>query len=293
MKLRTTLFIVIMSYSLLSTAQTTTVNNQKLTKITDRIYMLQDKGGNIGLSFGEDGIFMIDDQFNDNITTTQKTIASINKQPVQFLINTHHHGDHTGGNLAMANTGTVIVSQDNVRKRLNQMLIDKKRTSDAQLLPMVTFNEDMNFHYNGEQIYIFHVHNAHTDGDAMVYFMDSNVLHTGDVFFKGRYPYIDLKNGGSVMGYAKALEKAMLLIQDDTVVIPGHGDLATAKDLEFTKNMLLDLHNQVSKLHTAGKSEAEILKMKNITAKYDALDYGSGFINTERMLQTIYADVTR
>ena len=274
-------------------AQEKKTETQNLVQVTEHIYMLQDKGGNIGLSFGDDGIFMIDDQFDRNIEKTQATIASKDKQQVQFLVNTHHHGDHTGGNLAMAKTGTVIFSQENVRKRLQKTVEDSKDMDLSKSLPMVTFTEDMTFHYNGDAIFVFHVHNAHTDGDAMVYFMNSNVIHTGDVFFNGRYPFIDLKSGGSVLGYAKALSKLLMLTNKDTKVIPGHGDLGTVADVAFTRDMLLDLHKQVSELHEEGKTEAEILKMTSITAKYDALWYGSGFISTERMLKTVYADLSK
>ena len=274
-------------------AQDKKPENQNLVKVTEHIYMLQDQGGNIGLSFGDDGIFMIDDQFDRNIEITQATIASMDKQPVQFLVNTHHHGDHTGGNIAMAKTGTVIFSQENVRKRLKSAQKESEKMDSTKSLPMVTFTEDMTFHYNGDEIFVFHVHNAHTDGDAMVYFMDSNVIHTGDVFFNGRYPFVDLKSGGSVLGYAKALSKLLMLTNEDTKIIPGHGDLGTVKDVLFTRDMLLDLHTQVSALYKARKTEAEVLMMSNITEKYDTLGYGSGFINTERMMKTVYADVSK
>ncbi len=273
-------------------AQEKKQESQSLIKVTEHIYMLQDQGGNIGLSFGDDGIFMIDDQFDRNIEKTQATIASMDKQPVQFLVNTHHHGDHTGGNLAMAKTGTVIFSQENVRKRLKIALEENKKIDGVASLPMITFDEDMTFHYNGDEIFVFHVHNAHTDGDAMVYFMESNVIHTGDVFFNGRYPFIDLNSGGSVLGYAKALSKMLMLINENTKIIPGHGDLATIKDVTFTRDMLLDLHTQIAKLYKEGKTEEEVLKMSSITEKYDALDFGAGFINTERMVKTVYADVS-
>ncbi len=273
-------------------AQEKKQESQSLIKVTEHIYMLQDQGGNIGLSFGDDGIFMIDDQFDRNIEKTQATIASMDKQPVQFLVNTHHHGDHTGGNLAMAKTGTVIFSQENVRKRLKIALEENKKIDGVASLPMITFDEDMTFHYNGDEIFVFHVHNAHTDGDAMVYFMESNVIHTGDVFFNGRYPFIDLNSGGSVLGYAKALSKMLMLINENTKIIPGHGDLATIKDVTFTRDMLLDLHTQIAKLYNEGKTEEEVLKMSSITEKYDALDFGAGFINTERMVKTVYADVS-
>ena len=273
-------------------AQEDKIEGQNLIKVTDHIFMLQDKGGNIGLSFGDDGVFMIDDQFDRNIEKTQATIATLDKQPVQFLVNTHHHGDHTGGNLAMAETGTIIFSLQNVRKRLKTALEESEKMEGLKSLPMITFDEDMTFYFNEDEIYVFHVNNAHTDGDAMVYFMNSNVVHTGDVFFNGRYPFIDLNSGGSVLGYAKALSKLLMLTNDDTKVIPGHGDLGTIKDVIFTRDMLLDLHTQVTKLFNEGITEEEVLKMTEITAKYDTLDFGDGFISTERMLKTVYTDVS-
>ncbi len=289
--LKTTLVLLFVTSALI--AQEKASDAQNLVKVSDHIYMLQDKGGNIGLSFGDDGIFMIDDQFDENIEKTQATIAAIDKQSVQFLVNTHHHGDHTGGNVAMAQTGTVIFSQENVRKRLEAAIAESEDVDSKKSLPMITFNEDMTFYYNNDQIFVFHVHNAHTDGDAMVYFMDSNVIHTGDVFFNGRYPFIDLKSGGSILGYAEALSRLLILTNDETKVIPGHGDLATTKDVMFTRDMLLDLHQQVSALQKAGKTEEEILNMASITKKYDDLGFGTGFISAKRMLQTVYADVTK
>src|SRR5690606_31952762 len=163
----------------------------KTIKVSNKIYMLQGKGGNIGLSFGNDGIFMIDDQYAEGIEQIQKDIKTISKNPIQFLVNTHFHGDHTGGNAVLAQQGTIIFSQENVRTRLQGMIAEEKKKIPQEILPVVTFSEDLTFHYNGEKIYVFHVHNAHTDGDAMVYFTDSNVLHTGDVFFNGKYPFID------------------------------------------------------------------------------------------------------
>lgn len=268
-------------------------NTQNVIQVTDHIYMIQDKGGNIGVSIGEDGVFMIDDQFATNIEATQQTLESLQNEPVQFLINTHHHGDHTGGNLAMAQTGAIIVSQQNVRSRLLTMLQEKQKLEDKALLPMVTFSEEVFFHFNEEQIHVFHVHNAHTDGDAMVYFMESNVLHTGDVFFKDRYPYIDLSNGGSVQGYINALSSVLMLVDEETKIIPGHGDLASIDDIKYTHSMLTDLHKKVNKLLLENKTEAEIVGMTNLTKQYDEDGYGSGFISTERMLKTIYDSITK
>lgn len=256
-------------------------------KISENIYMLKGKGGNIGLNIGPKSTLMIDDQFANLTPGILAQIHTLSKNPVQYLVNTHHHGDHTGGNANMSEAGATIVAHDNVYKRLTE------QQKEAAMLPNITFSKDVTFHFNGEPVMIFHVHNAHTDGDAIVFFTQSNVIHTGDVMFKGRYPFIDLKSGGSISGYIKALENILALTDVTTKIIPGHGDLASPKDLAVTINMLKDIHKKVSDLHAAGKTEAEVLAMKDITASYDAKGFGDGFINTERMLKTVYADIAQ
>jgi glyoxylase-like metal-dependent hydrolase (beta-lactamase superfamily II) len=268
-------------------------NNTKLLKITSKIYMLQGKGGNIGLSFGNDGIFMIDDQYAEDIEEIQKDIKKISKEPIRFLVNTHFHGDHTGGNAALAETGTVIFSQLNVRDRLQKMLKRESTKISEVALPVVTFNDDLTFHFNGEKIYVFHVHNAHTDGDAMVYFTDSNILHSGDVFFNGKYPFIDTENGGSVKGYIAALEMATKIINEDTKIIPGQGNLGTFKDLKDTIIMLQTLYNRVATAYVNRKTEAEVLNMSDITKMYDDQGYGDGFISTEAFVKMLYSEVEK
>ncbi|MDC7999431.1 MBL fold metallo-hydrolase [Aequorivita todarodis] len=265
--------------------------NTKLVKVSNKIYMLQGNGGNIGLSFGNDGVFMIDDQFAEDIEEIQKQIKKMSDKPVRFLVNTHFHGDHTGGNAAMAQTGAVIFSQENVRKRLQGMIQRDTKKIPEEALPVVTFSEDLTFHYNGEKIYVFHVHNAHTDGDAMVYFTSSNVLHTGDVFFNGKYPFIDIENGGSLKGSIEALGKARLIINEDTKIIPGHGNLGTYKDLQKTENMLSVVYKRVYANYLNKKTEDEVAKMTDITKEYDAEGYGTGFISTEAFLRMIYKSV--
>lgn len=263
--------------------------NTKLIPVHDSIYLLQGQGGNIGLSFGADGIFMIDDQFARGYPKILETIRTISDRPVKFLVNTHFHGDHTGGNMEIAKIGAIIFSQENVRMRLEEMINDPESKIKASSLPIVTFSEDLTFYFNGEKIFVFHVHNAHTDGDAMIYFIQSNVLHTGDVFFNGKYPFIDIKNGGSVIGCIEALKKAMLVINEDTKIIPGHGDVGTFDDLNYTITMLEDIYEKVKSVKS--QSEDEVAKMKNLTSKYDTKGYGDGFINTETFLRTVYKDV--
>ncbi|MCG2417751.1 MBL fold metallo-hydrolase [Aequorivita sp. F47161] len=268
-------------------------NNTKLLKVTNKIYMLQGNGGNIGLSFGNDGIFMIDDQYAEDVEQIQKDIKKVSNKPIRFLVNTHFHGDHTGGNVALAETGTVIFSQSNVRDRLHKMIKTETKKISEAALPVVTFDEDLTFHFNGEKIYVFHVHDAHTDGDAMVYFTGSNVLHTGDVFFNGKYPFIDTENGGSVKGYIAALEMATKIINEDTKIIPGHGNLGTYKDLKNTINMLQTLNNRVTSAYVNRKTEAEVLSMTDLTKTYDDQGYGSGFITTEAFLKMLYSEVKK
>lgn len=267
--------------------------NTKLIKVSTKIYMLQGKGGNIGLSFGPDGVFMIDDQYAEGFEQVQKDIKSISNKPVQFLVNTHFHGDHTGANAALAETGTIIFSQENVRTRLMGIIAAEKSKVPQTILPVVTFSEDLTFHFNGEKIYAFHVHNAHTDGDAMVYFTDSNVLHTGDVFFNGKYPYIDTENGGSLNGYLAGIEKALLVINEDTKIMPGHGNVGTYKDLQKAANMLSIVYKRVTMNYINKKTEEEVAKMTDLTKEYDAQGYGSGFISTDVFLRMLYKEVEK
>lgn len=160
-----------------------------------------------------------------------------------------------------------------------------------EVLPMVTFAEDLTLHFNGEKIYVFHVHNAHTDGDAMVYFTNNNVLHTGDVYFNGKYPFIDLENGGSLRGTVEGLQKALLLINEYTKIIPGHGNLGNFKDLENTVDMLSTVYKRVSTSFINNKTEDEVAKMGDLTKEFDAQGYGRGFINTEAFLRMMYKSV--
>ncbi len=282
------LFFVLSAFAQTDTGKKANIS---LIKVHNNIYMLQGNGGNIGLSFGNDGIFMIDDQYTDGIEQIQEEIKKKSDKPVRFLVNTHFHGDHTGGNAAMAETGTVIFSQENVRNRLQGMIRREAKKIPQEALPLVTFAEDLTFYFNGEKIYVFHVHNAHTDGDAMVYFTDSNVLHTGDVFFNGKYPFIDIENGGSLTGYINGMEKARLIINEDTQIIPGHGNVGTYKDLIKSIDMVSIVYKRVYSNYIDKKTEDEVAKMTDLTKEYDAEGYGNGYISTEAFLRTIYKSV--
>lgn len=265
----------------------------KMLKVKNNIYVLQSDGGNIGLSFGKDGIFMIDDQFTDDIEQMQEDIKKISDKPIRFVVNTHFHNDHTAGNPIMAKAGAIIFSQEMTRKRLETVINEGGKKISDNMLPMATFKDELSFYFNNEKIYVFHVPNAHTDGDAMVYFTNNNVLQTGDVFVNGQYPFIDLENGGSVKGYAEGIQKALQLINQNTKVIPGHGPLATYKDLSDNQRMLGVTYKKVVQLALLGKTEDEVANMKDLTEDYRANGYTDGYITAETFIRTLYKEATQ
>lgn len=256
-------------------------------KLSDHVYMLIGAGGNIGVSVGEDGVFVIDDQFaplSEKILTAIKTLSD---KPLNFLVNTHWHGDHTGGNVNMAKAGATIIAHDNVKARLLQPKRDGSN-NPKEALPVITFNDKLSITINNEPIAVFHVANAHTDGDALLYFTESNVLHTGDTYFKGRYPFIDLNSGGSVNGYIEAARRGLIVIDDDTKIIPGHGSQSNKEEYKLFLKMLETLKANVSKAIAEGKTEDEVKVDTSLTKQYDDLGYGAGFINSERIRLTFY-----
>jgi len=244
--------------------------------------MLVGQGGNIGVSVGDDGVFIIDDQFEQLTPKILEAIRTLSDKPLQFLVNTHYHGDHTGGNENMAKQGIKIIAHENVRKRL----VDGEKPKDA--LPIITFNDRVNVHMNGEDVNVHHVEHAHTDGDAMLFFSKSNVLHTGDTYFHKRYPYIDVKSGGSIDGYIKAIKKGLTLINDDTKIIPGHGPVSNKEEYQSFLTMLETLRKNVQAEIENGKTEDEVAANAAITKEYDDLGYAWNFINSERIRRTIY-----
>ena len=259
----------------------------KLDQVADQVYMLTGAGGNIALSIGEDGVFMVDDQFAPLSAKIKKAIASITEREVSFLVNTHFHGDHTGGNANFAATGAIIVAHDNVRKRLAE---DPTREG----LPVITFSDDTTFYMNDNDIFITHVHNAHTDGDALVYFAQSNVLHTGDTFFNGRFPYIDVNRGGSIDGDIAAAQKGLMLINDETVIIPGHGPKATKTDYKNYLNMLRTIRTNVQQAIDQGKTEAQIAAMASLTnAFFTDEQVANDFINGPKMRKAVFKSLQK
>jgi len=266
--------------------------------LSQNMYMLTGQGGNIGIYVGETNVFMIDDQFAHLSDKIKNAIGSLTNKPIATLFNTHMHGDHSGGN-ANFNTNTVtLVAHDNVRDRIKanqQAKLDKQEITTSYLtkmLPEVTFSEDITFYDGDETIMAFHVHNAHTDGDAMVYFMASNVLHMGDTYFSGRYPFIDLRSGGSVNGYINAHKKALMIINDNTRIIPGHGRPSNKKELKAYVTMLEDIRTKVQSEIDADKSLEAVKGNANLTKAYDEV-HGNGYINPERLRETFYLSLTQ
>lgn len=261
-------------------------------RVTEQIYMLQGRGGNIGLFVGEDAVFMIDDQFAPLTPKILAVIQEITPKKVDYLVNTHWHGDHTGGNENMGKEGTLIVSHKNVRKRMSteSMRRGKKVPASPKVaLPVITFDKDLFFHINGDAIFITHVHKAHTDGDALIYFSKNNVLHTGDSYFQGKFPYIDISSGGTIDGYIEGIRKMILLTNDTTKIIPGHGTLSSRKELKIYLKMLITLRDRVEKAIKDGRLLEEIKQDSEITKEYTSFN---GWITEEKIREAIYKSLT-
>ena len=263
----------------------------KTIKITENIYMLQGRGGNIGVIVGKDGVLMIDDEFAPLGDKIRAAISKISDKQIKFLINTHWHRDHTGGNEIFANSGAIIVAHENVRKTMSTQQFIKmfKRTvppSPKAALPIVTFSKDINFYINEEEIKVLHIQNAHTDGDGVIYFKNSNVLHMGDIYFAERYPFIDLSSGGSITGVIRGVEFVLSFIDENTVVIPGHGNLSNKEELSEYLDMLKSAKLETEDLIKKGKSFQEIVD-SDVLKEFDPR-YGQGFLKRDKFLSIVY-----
>ena len=268
----------------------------KTTEVGDGIYMLTGQGGNMGVSAGPDGVFLIDDQFAPLSEKIKSAIAALADQPVRFLLNTHWHPDHTGGNEIMGKAGTVIVAHNNVRKRLAvdnfiEMFGMDAPATDITGLPVITFDSSLTFHLNGGEIIVSHVSNAHTDGDSIVWFRDVNVIHTGDIYFAGMYPFIDTDSGGSIAGTINALEQVLAMSDDKTVIIPGHGPVSNKSSLLAYTDMLKTISSTIGKM-IAGQSTLEQIQAAEPTRDFDG-KYGDGFIKNTAFVDMLYKDMAR
>jgi cyclase len=263
--------------------------------VNENIYMLQGEGGNIGVAVGDDGVFLIDDQFaplTDKITTA---IAEISEQPIKFLVNTHWHFDHTGGNENLGNAGVIIVAHDQVRHRMTidqfiEALNMQFTPSPPEALPIVTFNDQVTFHLNNETIKTIHLPSAHTDGDSIIHFQNANVIHTGDIYFNGLYPFIDNSSGGSINGVINAVNQILMLADENTKIIPGHGALSNREELLVYRDMLIAVRNKIQAQINEGLSIDEILS-NNPTAEFDE-KWGKGFLSPEQFIRIVYQDLT-
>ncbi len=264
--------------------------------VADNIYMLMGRGGNLGLCVGEDGAFLIDDQYAPLSEKIKAAVAEVSEQPVKFLVNTHWHGDHTGGNENFGKTGSIIIAHENVRKRLNEAQLQaalEQTPSDTakNALPVVTFADAVTLHWNGEEIRVFHVEHAHTDGDAIIHFVKANTFHMGDTYFNGAFPYIDLDSGGSFDGLIASTKMALKIIKDDSKIIPGHGKLSNrAEMLEFLSMMEI-MHERIVELIKMGSSVEEIVAAKP-SEDFDA-KWGNGFMTPDRWVGIIARSLQR
>jgi glyoxylase-like metal-dependent hydrolase (beta-lactamase superfamily II) len=265
----------------------------KATKVAGNVYMLQGSGGNIGVSVGDDGLLIVDDQFAPLADKIRAALKGIADKKLRFILNTHWHGDHTGGNVAFGPEATII-AHDNVRKRLateqkSTVFNSTTPASPKEALPVITFNDSLSVHFNGEDIRAIHFPHGHTDGDSVIFFSASNVVHLGDDFFAGRFPFVDLESGGSVEGLVKNIGELIGKIPADAKLIPGHGPISTLDDLKSYHRMLQQTTEIVRGKITAGKTLDQI-KTEGLPAEW--APWGTGFIKTDRWVETIYKSLT-
>lgn len=262
----------------------------KATEAAPGIYMLEGTNGfssNIGLMVGDDHVLLIDDGMAPITDSLVSAVKELSGRPIDFVVNTHAHGDHVGSNAALAESGATIFAHDKLRATL---LEDATLAGGAGGLPIITFNDEVTFHANGHKAVVFHVAAAHTDGDSVIHFPAQNVIDASDLFFNGLFPFIDLDNGGTVAGFIAGQKRLLSMADDDTVLIPGHGPLASKRELQAALDMLLDAEARVKKLVDAGMSLDEILQ-ENPLADYHE-QWNWGFISTERMTKTLHRSLT-
>ena len=271
----------------------------KVTKVSGNIYMLEGEGGNIAASVGEDGIVIVDDQYAPLAEKIQAALKGlgITDKPVRFVINTHYHGDHTGGNAPFSTVGSTVIAQDNVRKRLEtggaagnggSLKMDVK-PADKAALPVITFEHDVTVHLNGEDIRALHFPAGHTDGDAVIFFPKNNVVHMGDDFVRYGFPFIDVMSGGSVQGMIAAMEKVSSQLPADVKVIPGHGEVSNLDDVRAYVKMLKETSGAVQKAIDK-KETVEQMKQEKILEPWKK--WSGGFIDQDKFIETLYNSLT-
>lgn len=256
--------------------------------VSDNVYMIEGPGGNIGVSVGDDGILIIDDKFANLSEAIRAEVAKLNDGKLEFILNTHHHGDHTGANEALG-AEAHIVAHANVRKRLAE---DKDLSDEATRngIPVIAFDESLSLHFNGDELKMVHLPTGHTDGDSIILFMNANVVHMGDQFFLGRFPYVDLGGGGDVAGYLKNVKEMIRVLPSDVKIIPGHGPLGNLEDLKDFARNIEETTAIIRKQIHEGNSVEDIQKT-GLPNKYDDLAWN--FITTDRWIEIVYTSFTR
>ncbi|MBA2731780.1 MAG: MBL fold metallo-hydrolase [Acidobacteria bacterium] len=259
----------------------------KVTKVAGSVYMLEGAGGNIGVSVGADGILIVDDQFAPLADKIRAALKTLGEGKLKFVLNTNWHGDHTGGNAQFGQEASII-AHDNVRKRLaseQKIRGGKVPASPKEALPVVTFDKSLSVYFNNEEIRAIHFPHGHTDGDSVIFFTGSNVIHMGDDFFAGRFPFVDIENGGDVVNLAKNVGEIINRLPAGVKIIPGHGPLSTADDLKLYHRMLVETIDIVSKQAAAGKT-LEQVKAAGLPETWKS--WGTGFIKTDQWIELIY-----
>jgi glyoxylase-like metal-dependent hydrolase (beta-lactamase superfamily II) len=263
----------------------------KPTRVAGPIHMLEGRGGNIGVSVGSDGILMIDDQFKPLAEKIRAALTSLSPGKLEFVINTHWHGDHTGGNVVFG-ADAPIMAHTRVRERMvtgGNIRGREIPPAPPQALPVVTYDDGISIHFNGEEIRIVHYPRSHTDGDSVVFFTKSNVVHMGDLFFAGRFPFVDLDSGGSILGLISSLDKILKNLADDVKIIPGHGPLSTVQDLRAYHAMIIETSAIVRGRIAAGQSLEEI-KTAGLHERWAS--WGTGFISTDAWIECLHRSFT-
>lgn len=259
----------------------------KTIRVTNNIFMLEGSGGNIGVSVGNDGVLMIDDQYAPLSDKIKAAIRKLGGNKPKFILNTHWHGDHVGGNAVFGRDGTII-AHDNVRIRLStdqKLFTQTVKARPPVALPVITFDDSLSIHFNGEEIRVIHFPHGHTDGDSVIFFTQSNVVHMGDDMFAGMFPFVDLVHGGNVLGLAANISTIITKMQPDVKIIPGHGPLSNLNDLKNYHRMLIETTDVVKSGLAAGKT-LEQIQTAGVPDKWKS--WGVGFIKTDKWLETIY-----
>lgn len=264
----------------------------KATKVAGNIYMLEGAGGNIGVSAGADGILIVDDQFAPLADKIRAALKEINPGQLRFVLNTHYHGDHTGSNAVFGKEATII-AHDNVRARLaaeQTVMGNKVPAAPKEALPVITYAQSVSIHFNGEAIRVIHFPAGHTDGDSVIFFHNSNVVHMGDHFFFNAFPFVDIDGGGSVEGLTKNVGDMIARIPADIKIIPGHGPLATLDDLKRYHRMLTETTAIIRKEMAAGKTLAQ-LKAAGLPDEWKS--WGTGFVKTDFWIETVFNSLNK